>query len=38
MDRTVRMFERDKNYPSIVTWSLGNEAGNGETFLQLTNG
>ncbi|WP_139956505.1 glycoside hydrolase family 2 TIM barrel-domain containing protein [Flavicella sediminum] len=32
MDRTVRMFERDKNYPSIVTWSLGNEAGNGENF------
>ena len=29
MDRTVRMFERDKNYTSIVTWSLGNEAGNG---------
>lgn len=33
MDRTVRMFERDKNHPSIVTWSLGNEAGNGENFL-----
>lgn len=32
MDRTVRMFERDKNYPSIVTWSLGNEAGNGQNF------
>ncbi len=32
MDRTVRMFERDKNHPSIVTWSLGNEAGNGENF------
>lgn len=32
MDRTVRMFERDKNYPSIITWSLGNEAGNGENF------
>ncbi|WP_372756109.1 glycoside hydrolase family 2 TIM barrel-domain containing protein [Mariniflexile sp.] len=32
MDRTIRMFERDKNYPSIVTWSLGNEAGNGENF------
>jgi beta-galactosidase/beta-glucuronidase len=23
LDRTIRMFERDKNYPSIVTWSLG---------------
>ncbi|MUH37264.1 DUF4981 domain-containing protein [Zobellia amurskyensis] len=31
-DRTMRMFERDKNYTSIVTWSLGNEAGNGENF------
>jgi beta-galactosidase len=32
MDRTVRMFERDKNYTSIVIWSLGNEAGNGENL------
>ncbi|WP_372937900.1 glycoside hydrolase family 2 TIM barrel-domain containing protein [Seonamhaeicola sp.] len=32
MDRTIRMFERDKNFPCIVTWSLGNEAGNGENF------
>lgn len=32
LDRTARMFERDKNYPSIVTWSLGNEAGNGDNF------
>ena len=32
MDRTIRMYERDKNYTSIVTWSLGNEAGNGENF------
>lgn len=32
LDRTVRMFERDKNFTSIVTWSLGNEAGNGENF------
>ncbi|WP_346237250.1 glycoside hydrolase family 2 TIM barrel-domain containing protein [Niabella insulamsoli] len=27
--RITRMYERDKNYPSIITWSLGNEAGNG---------
>ena len=27
--RIKRMYERDKNYPSIITWSLGNEAGNG---------
>jgi beta-galactosidase len=29
MDRTQRMFERDKNFPSVVIWSLGNEAGDG---------
>lgn len=32
LDRTIKMFERDKNHPSIVTWSLGNEAGNGINF------
>ncbi len=32
LDRTIRMFERDKNFPSIITWSLGNEAGNGQNF------
>lgn len=34
MARTQNMFERDKNHPSIVTWSLGNEAGNGYNFYQ----
>lgn len=29
MDRTVRMVERDKNHPSVIIWSLGNEAGRG---------
>lgn len=29
MDRITRMYERDKNYTSVITWSLGNEAGNG---------
>ena len=33
LDRTIRMFERDKNFTSIVTWSLGNEAGNGANFM-----
>ncbi|WP_430974522.1 glycoside hydrolase family 2 TIM barrel-domain containing protein [Sunxiuqinia rutila] len=33
MDRTVNMYERDKNQPSIITWSLGNEAGNGGNFM-----
>jgi beta-galactosidase len=32
MDRTIRMVERDKNHPSIIIWSLGNEAGNGTNF------
>ncbi len=32
MDRTKRMYERDKNHPSIIIWSLGNEAGNGENL------
>ncbi|MCJ8273202.1 MAG: DUF4981 domain-containing protein, partial [Psychrosphaera sp.] len=32
LDRTKRMFERDKNHPSIIIWSLGNEAGEGKIF------
>ena len=29
LDRMQRMVERDKNHPSIIMWSLGNEAGVG---------
>ncbi len=29
LDRTTRMLERSKNFPSVVIWSLGNEAGDG---------
>ncbi|MHA1791165.1 MAG: glycoside hydrolase family 2 TIM barrel-domain containing protein [Promethearchaeota archaeon] len=29
IDRVVRMVERDKNHPSVIIWSLGNEAGLG---------
>ena len=29
MERCTRMVERDKNHPSVVMWSLGNEAGYG---------
>lgn len=35
LDRTQRMFHRDKNHPSIIIWSLGNEAGHGEVFNQI---
>ncbi len=31
-DRISRMVLRDRNHPSVVMWSLGNEAGNGENF------
>ena len=34
MDRTMNMYERNKNYPSVTFWSLGNEAGNGYNFYQ----
>lgn len=29
LNRVRRMVERDKNHPSVIYWSLGNEAGNG---------
>jgi beta-galactosidase len=29
MDRGMRMVERDKNHPSVLVWSLGNESGYG---------
>lgn len=29
LDRTQRMAERDKNHPSVIFWSLGNESGFG---------
>ncbi len=32
LDRHKRMVERDKNHPSIIIWSLGNECGNGPVF------
>ena len=32
VDRLTTMVQRDKNHPSIILWSLGNEAGNGNVF------
>ncbi|MDC7684550.1 glycoside hydrolase family 2 TIM barrel-domain containing protein [Asticcacaulis sp. BYS171W] len=32
LDRVSRMVERDKNHPSIIFWSLGNETGVGPNF------
>ncbi|HSA95259.1 MAG TPA: glycoside hydrolase family 2 TIM barrel-domain containing protein, partial [Acidobacteriota bacterium] len=32
LDRVRRMVERDKNHPSVIIWSLGNEAGDGVNF------
>lgn len=32
VDRVKRMIERDKNHPSIIIWSMGNEAGDGVNF------
>ncbi len=34
LNRTIGMVERDKNHACVVTWSLGNESGNGYNFYQ----
>ncbi len=34
LDRIERAVRRDINHPSVVTWSLGNEAGNGPNFVK----
>ena len=34
MERTRRMVQRDFNHPSIIVWSLGNEAGHGDNFMK----
>lgn len=32
LDRERALVERDKNHPSVIFWSLGNESGNGDNF------
>ena len=32
MDRIMSLVERDKNHPSVILWSMGNECGNGPVF------
>ncbi|MEP0366334.1 MAG: glycoside hydrolase family 2 TIM barrel-domain containing protein [Cyclobacteriaceae bacterium] len=34
LDRIQRMYERDKNHPSVIIWSLGNECGDGVNFVK----
>jgi beta-galactosidase len=36
LDRIERTVERDKNHPSIVMWSLGNEAGTGSNLAAMS--
>ena len=36
MDRAIRMAERDKNHPSVIFWSMGNEAGYGPNFAAIS--
>ena len=35
LDRARRMVERDKNHPSVISWSLGNEAGTGRNLAAM---
>ena len=34
LDRMLRMVDRDKNHPSVIIWSMGNEAGAGPIFYE----
>lgn len=34
LDRELMLVHRDKNHPSVITWSLGNESANGPNFVE----
>ncbi|MDR2947652.1 MAG: DUF4981 domain-containing protein [Prevotella sp.] len=34
-DRMDRVIKRDRNHPSVIFWSLGNEGGNGDNFDEM---
>jgi len=34
-DREYRLVERDKNHPSVIIWSMGNECSNGPVFQDI---
>jgi beta-galactosidase len=36
VDRAVQLAERDKNHPSVIFWSLGNESGYGPNFAAMS--
>lgn len=36
LDRIVRTVERDKNHPSIIMWSLGNESATGQNLAAMS--
>lgn len=35
LERMQAMIDRDKNHPSVIMWSLGNEAGSGKNFYAM---
>ncbi len=36
VDRAQLMYERDKNHPCVIIWSLGNEAGMGDNHVAMS--
>ena len=37
VDRIERVIQRDRNHPSVIFWSLGNEGSNGRNFDAMAN-